>query len=147
MKSTSASVPMPAGVDRCILSRLGNVQLPAEARTSALGLVRYQLSQPGSAGGEAKPQATIMQGYELSVSAVMGADAVGETTLRMQPGAVPNLRLRATPVIASAADEIDLAFYRGPEYEGDLPVEIRLAHEGKHDVIKLKKELTTQMRK
>ena len=140
MKSTGNSVPMPAGVDRCILSKLGSVQLAEDAPTSALGLVRYQLSQPGSARGEAKPQATIIQGYELSVTAVMGPNTIGETTLRMQPGAVPNLRLRATPVIASAAEEIDLAFYRGPDYEGDLPEEIRLAHEGAHDIIKLKKD-------
>tara|TARA_R110002096_G_scaffold436051_2_gene666293 strand:- start:38414 stop:41464 length:3051 start_codon:yes stop_codon:yes gene_type:complete len=140
MKSPGVTVPMPVGADRCILSKLGKLALPVEATTSALGLVRYQVSQPSRAGGEVRPQATIMQGYELSVSAMMGADSVGDTTLRMQPGAIPNLRLRATPVIANAAEEIELALYRGPDFEGDLPKEIRLSHEGKHEVIKLEKE-------
>jgi len=140
MKETGASRSMPGGADRCITSTLKRMELPSKATSNSIGLVRYQLTQKGALSESLKPQATIMQGYELTVSASMGAELLGSTKLRMQPGRVPNLRLRATPVLAKGGESIALAFFRGPEYQGDVPREIQMGHEGHYETIKLEKK-------
>lgn len=140
MKDTGNTNTMPAGLDRCILSGFAAQSLPSEQVDNSMGLVRYNLRQPRSAAESLKPQPTILQGYELRVSATLGTEQLGATTLRMRPGTVPNLRLRATPVLAQAGAVVDLAFFRGPDYEGDLPLMIQSNHEGAYDNIELKKK-------
>jgi hypothetical protein len=84
-----------------------------------------------------------MQGYELSVTATKGDEELGATKFRMTPGSIPNLRLRATPVMAKPGQTIELSFIRGPEYRGKVPRDISWSHQGDYEVIKLKKDAST----
>lgn len=136
MKSTGSKVKMPKGLDACISSKLGKT-LAVKASASSLGLIRYHLTQPHAAAARLAAQPTVLQGYELTVTARAGEKIIGSTKLFMQPGSVPNLRLRATPVIATPGDEVELAFFRGPEYRGDLPAEIMWTHRGDTESIEL----------
>ncbi len=140
MRDTGNEIRMPTGLDRCILTSLKTLALPEPATANSIGLVRYSLSQPRTRGESLAPQPTIMQGYEMRVSATMGDEDLGSTTFRMQPGQVPNLRLRATPVLAQAGGVVELAFFRGPDYVGDLPETIQWSHEGASDDIKHEKK-------
>ncbi len=143
MKDTGAKKSMPSQVDRCILGRLSSLQLPYAPSQNSIGIVRYSLGQPNSNSGKRHTSPTIMQGYELRVHAIMGPEDMGSTTLRMQPGLVPNLRLRATPVLADPGTTIDLSFYRGPDYLGSVPQSIAMDHEGAKEIIKLEKKAKT----
>ncbi len=138
LKDTGSSRVMPMELDGCIMRSVLGIELRAEAMADEIGLVRYQLSQPAVSGQELAPQPTILQGYELTVEAQLGAEDLGSTRLIMQPGTVPDLRLRATPVVANAGDEIELAFFRGPNYQGDIPREIRMQHQGGGEELELK---------
>jgi hypothetical protein len=141
LKKTDSNNKMPTGLDACILSGLRNQQLAELADASSIGVIEYELSQPGQDTQQTyAPQARIMQGYELSVTAIVGDEEIGATKFRMTPGAVPNLRLRATPVMAKPGQTIELAFIRGPDYEGSVPRDIAWSHHGDYEVIKLEKD-------
>ena len=69
-----------------------------------------------------RPSATTFLGYELAVSAMTNdGEAIGDTDLVLRPGAIPALRIRATPQIAKPGDDIELTFLRGPSFTGKLP--------------------------
>lgn len=141
LKKTESEAVMPAGLGGCILSGLRPLELEEPAAASAIGVIEYQLFEPGQEGEEEyRPQARIMQGYELSVTATKGDQELGATKFRMTPGSIPNLRLRATPVMAKPGQTIELSFIRGPEYRGKVPRDIAWSHHGDYEVIKLKKD-------
>jgi hypothetical protein len=69
---------------------------------------------------QSRPQPTTMIGYELDVTTdIDGKQA--STKLRIEPGQVPNLRMRVEPVIAKPGDTITAKLIRGPEFRGKLP--------------------------
>lgn len=98
------------------------------ARRNGMGALRLTANGVDLPGAPPKPQPTMMLGYELLVSARSGTDALGQTKLRLQPGAVPALRLRPSKVIASPGDEVTLEFLRGPDFVGELPKKLWLTH-------------------
>jgi hypothetical protein len=113
----------------CLLERVRRRQLAEPAAARRLGLVRFAVGRVG--GGEpAVARPTIMQGYELRVSAAVDGATVGAATLRMAPGTVPPLRLRATPVLAAAGEPVRVELLRGPNFSGDLPKEVLVDHVG-----------------
>ncbi len=140
LKKTDAEGTMPVGLGDCILKGLRTQELDEPSDSSSIGVIQYEYFEPGlESEEEYQPQATIMQGYELSVSATRGDEELGATKFRMTPGSVPNLRLRATPVMAKPGQTIELSFIRGPEYSGEVPRDIAWSHHGDYEVIKLKK--------
>ena len=60
-----------------------------------------------------------MLGYELTVTADL--EGKPSTRLRVTPGAIPDLRLRVTPVLAKVGDTITAQLIRGPDFRGELP--------------------------
>ena len=117
------SVPRPSGNDSDDDSE-GKGQ-------DTLGALRLSVQGVVVPGAPPKPQATTMLGYELLVSARSGSEALGTTKLRVQPGAVPALRLRPSKVIAAPGDEITLELLRGPDFQGELPKKLWLNHPDK----------------
>ncbi len=114
----------------CATARLTGVRitLDNEAAADAIGLVRFTVDAP-TIEGEERPQATTMLGYELLVT----ADVEGKpsTKLRLAPGAVPDLRLRVTPVLARPGDKISAELIRGPRFDAGgrtLPKQLTLEH-------------------
>lgn len=111
----------------CVAARYAGarVPLPEPAETDSMGLVRFTVTPP-PALAQARPQATTMLGYELTVS----ADLPGKpsTKLRLAPGTVPDLRLRVAPVLAKPGDTITAQLLRGPEFRGALPKQLEVVH-------------------
>jgi hypothetical protein len=112
--------PFPAAVLSCIEGRLKSVTLSQEQTEAAIGFARLTVQAPEKYES-VRPQATTMLGYEFLVTARKGDEELGTTKLRMTPGTVPPVRLRATPTLAKVGEPIDVEILRGPEFTGALP--------------------------
>ena len=109
----------------CVRSRVdaARLALAEPAGSDAIGLVRFGVELPAGAA-QHRPQPTTMLGYELEITAdVEGAPA---TRLRVPPGAVPALRMRVTPVLASPGEPVTAQLIRGPQFTGALPDKLAL---------------------
>jgi hypothetical protein len=122
---------LPASVLACVQERFARLRLPegeaAQERGEALGVTRFTAS-PSSMGGPegGRPMPTVFLGYELKVAAKVDGRAVGGTKLVLRPAELPHARLRATPVLARAGDEVRIDLMRGPEFRGALPESLEL---------------------
>ncbi len=111
----------------CVQSRIrGRITLDEKAEHDDLGLIRFGVQLPARLEQD-RPQPTTMLGYELLVSAELDG-ARPSTTLRVQPGSVPNLRLRVTPILAKSGETLTAELIRGPDFAGTLPKELELKH-------------------
>ncbi|MEM9491582.1 MAG: hypothetical protein AAGC55_20725, partial [Myxococcota bacterium] len=119
---------VPRNAAQCIAAELARRTLPRPATADSVGLVRYVLAQPDKGDRVSAPQPTIVKGYELLVSAEVGGEPIGQTRLRMDPGSVPDLRLRAAPVLAEPGQKITVSLLRGPEFTGTLPKKLSVSH-------------------
>lgn len=111
----------------CIQGKYGGrIALEEPAPSDALGIIRFSVTPPESESQE-RPQATTMLGYELIVTA---PDLEGKpsTKLRVQPGQVPQLRLRVNPILANVGEKVTAEIIRGPEYNGTPPKELVVKH-------------------
>jgi hypothetical protein len=137
LSDPAGSRSFPAGVLSCLQERFTRMRLPeihqsvvdeetGEERASSgrednIGVALVDVVGLEDDEGPGRARDTIMRGYELKVSTVEGGRETGSTRLRLQPGAVPPLRMRATPVLAKAGEEVTLELIRGPEFHGELP--------------------------
>lgn len=71
--------------------------------------------------GEARAQDTTRLGFELMVSARVEGQDAGATKLFLPPTQLPSQRLRATPALARAGEEVRVELLRGPGFSGSLP--------------------------
>ena len=139
-------------------------ELPGDARvasaclrTKATGLVLAEAPKVSMVGSavvtitssaieqQSAPQATTMLGYELKITARADGRELGHTTMRVKPGTVPPLRLRAEPVLAQAGGPLEVELLRGPNYEGELPPHAYLSGDSCDESVKA--ELDPQTRK
>lgn len=95
---------------------------------TSFGVVRFHVNPLTINGAPVGPQATTMLGYELLVSAKSGDEAVGKTKVRIRPGQIPSIRLRASEVITEPGAEVTIDILRGPTFEGELPKKLALTH-------------------
>jgi hypothetical protein len=138
----ASGTSVPRRVEACVLSRLRKLGLEEPTKVETLGVLRYTLSAPdGDESRRRRPQPTIMKGYELLVS-VLGADGkqLGQTKLRMKPGHIPRISVRAEPVLAQAGGKVTVRLLRGPSFRGRLPRRIHVVHFGERKAIKLPKK-------
>jgi len=117
---------------RCVEGRLADLGLPASIAPAAvdeIGVASFRVvASPRTA--IARPQPTTMLGYELRVSALGdGGAELGATTLRLPPGQIPPVRLRADPILASPGDSVAIEVLRGPDFEGALPDKLTMQHQ------------------
>ncbi|MFT4977963.1 MAG: hypothetical protein ACI8S6_003871, partial [Myxococcota bacterium] len=118
VRSTRLQAATVACIERAITSRS---RLSEDAPRSAMGVARFTVSE-ASRLRLARPQATVMLGYELEVSTGQGED----TLVRLSPSVLPPLRIRADKVIAAAGEVITFEFIRGPDFAAELPEEVLL---------------------
>lgn len=117
---------LPSAHLSCVQSRFARLVLDSEPR-HAMGVVRFSAEPQGGEGEEGEvSQETTLLGYELKVSAKAGGEELGSTKLVLRPASLPPTRLRATPVLARAGEEVRLELLRGPEFEGELPEKLFL---------------------
>jgi hypothetical protein len=121
----------------CITSRVKAIELkkqPGEEeeidesqQPSPIGVATVRINAPEKYES-IKPQDTIMVGYEFLVTAKKGNEVFGSTKLRMTPGAVPQIRLRASSQLVRPGDAVKIEILRGPDFTGELPEELFLTH-------------------
>lgn len=120
----------------CITSRVKRFELPPlhsapdgleDESTDAIGVARVSVNAPEKYEA-IKPQDTVLVGYEFLVTAKKGGETLGTTKLRMTPGAVPPLRLRASAQLVKPGDTVKVEVLRGPDYTGELPEKLWLRH-------------------
>jgi hypothetical protein len=120
---------VPESALNCLTSRLSKVSLPARAdRTNepaAVGFATFTIDAPEKYEAD-RPQETILVGYEFQVSAKTGAENLGTTKLRLTPGAIPNVRLRASNQLVRAGEAVVVQLLRGPDWSGELPKKLFL---------------------
>ncbi len=109
----------------CIKERFAGAELSEPAKNDALAYLRLSITAPPSVEA-ARPQATVMLGYELAIAARLKGEPVGNTKLLLRPGAIPPLRLRASPVLAEAGGKVSIELLRGPDYGGELPKKLAM---------------------
>lgn len=110
----------------CLQARAAGLTLPETSKQSMVGVAAVTIN-PSAQEQQSAPQATTMLGYELEVTARADGRELGHTTLRIKPGTVPALRLRAEPVLAQAGAPLEVEVLRGPSYGGELPAEVFLS--------------------
>ncbi|HYI00840.1 MG2 domain-containing protein [Hyalangium sp.] len=93
----------------------------AKSSFDEMGVARLTAEPAAGEEGEARAQDTTRLGYELVVSARVEGSDVGSTKLFLQPTQLPPQRLRATPALARAGDEVRVDLLRGPGFNGSLP--------------------------
>lgn len=121
-EGTKLSRTTVACLERTLLSA---AVLPDKADQTAMGVVNFRVNE-ADRYIRARPQATTMLGYELSVTASLDDKAIGDTLLRLSPGQVPPLRIRAEPVIARPGEDVTFTFLRSPDFIGELPEAVSL---------------------
>lgn len=121
--STGTSGLAP-GQEACVRQAFSTVRLDAPAPADAMGSAEVRLSVPSS--GESRPQDTTKTGYQLRVAVRTDGTAVGDAPLVLDAGAVPPLRIRATPTLVRAGDEVTFELFRGPSWSGGLPERLTL---------------------
>ena len=126
----------PAAVTACIMQtlRAGQSKTLADLGVQApyapaFGLVRATVEPALSRRTPRRTRQTYL-GYELDVEAFAGDETIGKTKVRLRPGSIPRLRLRATPVVAKPGETVEVKVLRGPDFAGELPEEMKLVNEG-----------------
>src|SRR5690606_38673028 len=66
--------------------------------------------------------------YELGLVTSVDGAKIGKTKLVLTVGAVPPIRLRATPSLAHPGVTIEAELFRGPDYRGALTEKVILRH-------------------
>ncbi len=112
----------------CVAGRFAGLQLSEPAASDHAGAIRLVI-QAAPTREMARPSPTMMLGYELDAHATRGKEDLGRTRIRLQPGAVPPLRLRLDPPIAKPGDALALEILRGPDFAGAIPEKMELVHD------------------
>ena len=128
----------------CVQARFGGrVALADPVVSDALGFLRFAVELPEAIANE-KPEATTMLGYELTVATELDGKPVS-TKIRFEPGKLPDLRLRVTPVLPRPGEAIKAELLRSPDYTGSLPTELALDCLKSHVAGKLDDEHATML--
>ncbi len=125
------------GALSCITGRIKSFTLPKQTptgeeetgaeRADAIGVARVRIFAPEKYEAS-RPQDTVMMGYEFLVTAKKGGETFGSTKLRMTPGTIPQIRLRATSQLVKPGERVKVEILRGPEFTGELPEKLFLTH-------------------
>lgn len=110
----------------CVQRAMSAARLAAPAEAASVGSAVWSAVVPRDPS-QVPPSAQTQLGYELTVRAMAQSGAVeAEGLLRMSAGAVPALRLRATPTLVDPGGVVEVELLRGPDYYGSLPKKLEL---------------------
>lgn len=119
------------GVQSCVARAIGGWTLDEPADSDGSGILTVDVNFPSLPGYD-KPQPSTWPGYAFQVAALEGdapADAareIGQTTLRLHPGSLPDLRLRFSDILVKPGATLELLALRGPNFSGEFPKEMVL---------------------
>ena len=114
----------------CLLRELAGLRLSEPATTDAVGqLTLTSVASSRRPAGRSIPRERVVLGYELTVSATTpDGEDLGSTQLVLPPAAIPDIRLRAEPILPQAGDTVTVTVVRGPDFAGTLPEHLYLRH-------------------
>ena len=107
------------GVLQCVRGAFGGMSVPEVAEGDAMGTASYALSVPSQ--DDARPQATTTTGYQLRVEAIADKALVGMGPIILNPGAVPDLRIRASETLLHPGENVEFDLIRGPNFSATIP--------------------------
>ncbi|WP_224242936.1 MG2 domain-containing protein [Hyalangium gracile] len=136
-KEEQGEAMLPSSVLPCIQARFARLSLRSSDEEmeeggealrpqEAMGVARFSAEPAAGEDGAALAQDTTRLGYELRVSARVEGKDSGSTKLFLPPTQLPTQRLRATPVLARAGEEVRVELLRGPGFSGSLPEKLWL---------------------
>lgn len=102
----------------------------SRAPVDQMGVAVFTAQPAEGEEGEARAQDTTRLGFELMVSARLEGKDAGFTKLFLPPTQLPTQRLRATPSLARAGEEVRVELLRGPGFSGSLPEKLWLSAGG-----------------
>ncbi len=127
---TAAGAFNPSSL-QCVQARLGSLSLDSAATQDAEGVVDLWVRPDPSLAPPDMGSGTVRTAYELEVEVTVGKQSLGTTKVVVDPGAVPDLRLRPEQPVLAAGDPLRIKLLRGPDFYGSLPdedSEIHLMH-------------------
>lgn len=126
----TTGAPMDELNSSCFRAAMSGLKFDEPAKSTATGMVSFRASPaPARSTGKPIPQERVVLGYELKVEATTDdGESLGHTQLVLPPGTIPDLRLRADPVLPKPGGKVTLTFLRGPNFQGTLPDELYLQH-------------------
>ena len=104
----------------CVARAFGDLILDEPLAEDMLGAARMVVA-PDPALAVPARSPTVRQGYALRVEASRDGVSLGETTVVVDPGRAPALRLRPDEPVLAAGDPIRIRLLRGPSFERSLP--------------------------
>jgi hypothetical protein len=138
---------LDGGVAGCVEGRL---QQAARERTltaaeggdgDRFGVIAFLVDPVSLPGAQRGPRAQTRLGYELLVNATDATGRpAGSTKVFVAPGAVPDMRLRATPVIAEPGESVVIDMVRGPSFSGELPKKLTMTSVDWHQEVDVDRE-------
>ncbi len=126
MLATAVMPCVQARFTRLDPRRAGEEDEAPEALREAMGVARFTAQPAGGGEAQSRPRDTTRLGYELVVSARVEGQELGSTKLFLPPARLPAQRLRPTPALARAGEEVRVELLRGPGFRGELPDELVL---------------------
>lgn len=133
----AGSSALSPGSMACIRAAFPAPSLREDVAVDSVGVIDLRVV-PSARRQAAVAQATTRLGYELQVEARRGEASLGGTRLLLDPGRVPPVRLRMSPILAEPGQELTVELLRGPDFQGELPERLQLVHQsGKTQVAAL----------
>ncbi len=116
---------LSSGARACVRARFSGLSLPEPPEEPAVGVARVQVREARRRAAQ-RPKPTVMLGYELNIAASIDGESIGDTVLRMTPGTIPPLRLRASSAVAAPGETVTVKMLRGPDFNGWIPEKLWL---------------------
>ncbi len=121
-RDTEAAGAWQGGEMACVRAAFEGLQLPNAPAFASEGVMRLKV-WPDETTTAARPSATVRTAYELLVAVEADGQTLGETTVVLDPGRIPPLRLRPEQSILRPGEELSIQVLRGPEFHGELPAD------------------------
>ncbi len=131
VRHPSAAGAWSAQARSCVQQRFSALRLDGDAPDDAEGVVELRVQPDPSMAPPDLGAGTVRTAYELEVEVAVGVESLGTTKVVVDPGAVPDLRLRPDTPVLAAGEELRIKLLRGPDFYGSLPdedSEIHLMH-------------------
>lgn len=116
---------LAGGPAACVERALGAARLEAPAPAASEGLWTVAVRVPRAEVGRVADALT-WPGFEYQLTATLGGEELGATTLRLRPGTIPRLRARLGEVIVDPGAKVEVVLLRGPDFTGELPAKVYL---------------------
>jgi hypothetical protein len=135
------------GVASCIEARLREalrdrtVSTEGNDKGDRFGIITFAVDPVTLPDVQRGPRAQTRLGYELLVRATAtDGKTVGSTKVFVAPGAIPDMRLRATPVIAEPGASVVIDLVRGPSFSGEFPKKLTMRSVDWHQEVDVDRE-------